>query len=164
MKSKFKKLMAAALVLCLMLALLPAGVLAEGPYTVTFYKADGTTVAADGAYALGTITAKSEEGGAGPFAAGTKVVLSASSPDSRLYTLLVKEADTDTEVETSEENGNITFTMPEGNVKVIAEFRKIVNISVQPVEGADITVSSNTAVRGDEITVTVTPFPACLYN
>ena len=31
MKSKFKKLMAAALVLCLMLALLPAGVLAEGP-------------------------------------------------------------------------------------------------------------------------------------
>lgn len=30
MKSKFKKLMAAALVLCLMLALLPAGVLAEG--------------------------------------------------------------------------------------------------------------------------------------
>lgn len=157
MKSKFKKLMAAALVLCLMLALLPAGVLAEGPYTVTFYKADGTTVAADGAYALGTITAKSEEGGAGPFAAGTKVVLSASSPDSRLYTLLVKEADTNTEVETSEENGNITFTMPEGNVKVIAEFRKIVNISVQPVEGADITVSSNTAVRGDEITVTVTP-------
>ena len=103
MKSKFKKLMAAALVLCLMLALLPAGVLAEGPYTVTFYKADGTTVAADGAYALGTITAKSEEGGAGPFAAGTKVVLSASSPDSRLYTLLVREADTDTEVETSEE-------------------------------------------------------------
>lgn len=157
MKSKFKKLMAAALVLCLMLALLPAGVLAEGPYTVTFYKADRTTVAADGAYALGTITAKSEEGGAGPFAAGTKVVLSASSPDSRLYTLLVKEADTDTEVKTSEENGNITFTMPEGNVKVIAEFRKIVNISVQPVEGADITVSSYTAVRGDEITVTVTP-------
>lgn len=41
MKSKFKKLMAAALVLCLMLALLPAGVLADGPYTVTFYKADG---------------------------------------------------------------------------------------------------------------------------
>ena len=157
MKSKFKKLMAAALVLCLMLALLPAGVLADGPYTVTFYKSDGATEAKDGVYALGTITAKSEDGEAGPFAAGTKVVLSASSPDSRLYTLLVKEADTDTEVETSEENGNITFTMPEGNVKVIAEFRKIVNISVQPVEGADITVSSNTAVRGDEITVTVTP-------
>ena len=157
MKSKFKKLMAAALVLCLMLALLPASVLADGPYTVTFYKSDGTTEAADGVYALGTITAKSEDGGSGPFAAGTKVVLSASSTDSRLYTLLVKEAVTDTKVETLEENGNITFTMPEGNVKVIAEFRKIVNISVQPVEGADITVSSNTAVRGDEITVTVTP-------
>lgn len=157
MKSKFKKLMAAALVLCLMLALLPASVLADGPYTVTFYKSDGTTEAADGVYALGTITAKSEDGSSGPFAAGTKVVLSASSTDSRLYTLLVKEAVTDTKVETLEENGNITFTMPEGNVKVIAEFRKIVNISVQPVEGADITVSSNTAVRGDEITVTVTP-------
>lgn len=102
MKSKFKKLMAAALVLCLMLALLPAGVLAEGPYTVTFYKSDGATEAKDGVYALGTITAKSEDGEAGPFAAGTKVVLSASSTDSRLYTLLVNEADTDTEVETSE--------------------------------------------------------------
>lgn len=34
MKSKFKKLMAAALVLCLMLALLPVGVLAEGPYSI----------------------------------------------------------------------------------------------------------------------------------
>ncbi len=157
MKSKFKKLMAAALVLCLMLALLPAGVLADGPYTVTFYKSDGETEATNGVYALGTITAKSEDGCFGPFAAGTKVVLSASSTDSRLYTCLVKEANTGTEVKTSEENGNITFTMPGCNVKVIAEFRKIVNISVQSVADADITVSSNTAVRGDEITVTVTP-------
>lgn len=157
MKSKFKKLMAAALVLCLMLALLPAGVLADGPYTVTFYKSDGKTEAENGAYTLGTITAKSDGGGSGPFAAGTKVVLSASSTDSRLYTWLVKEADTDAKVETSEENGNITFIMPGCDVKVIAEFRKIVNISVQSVADADITVSSNTAVRGDEITVTVTP-------
>ena len=35
MKSKFKKLMAAALVLCLMLALLPAGVLADGDLGIT---------------------------------------------------------------------------------------------------------------------------------
>lgn len=43
MKSKFKKLMAAALVLCLMLALLPAGVLADGTY---FCEADINSISA----------------------------------------------------------------------------------------------------------------------
>ena len=61
MKARLKKLMAAALTLCLMLAMLPAGVLADGPYTVTFYKADETE-AANGVYEKGTITAKSDDG------------------------------------------------------------------------------------------------------
>ena len=124
MKARLKKLMAAALTLCLMLAMLPAGVLADGPYTVTFYKADETE-AANGVYEKGTITAKSEDGEAGPFAAGTKVVLSVTTD--LLYLLSscrVEEADTGDEVSTSlsVEKGNISFTMPEGDVKVIAEF------------------------------------------
>ena len=45
MKSKFKKLMAAALVLCLVLALLPAAAFAgDDGYSVTYYrKADTET-------------------------------------------------------------------------------------------------------------------------
>ena len=124
MKARLKKLMAAALTLCLMLAMLPAGVLADGPYTVTFYKADETE-AANGVYEKGTITAKSEDGEAGPFAAGTKVVLSVTTDlPYLLSSCRVEEADTGDEVSTSlsVEKGNISFTMPEGDVKVIAEF------------------------------------------
>ena len=76
MKSKFKKLMAAALVLCLMLALLPAGVLAEGPdpnggedggtppdpntkYNITYKNAQGTEKP-NGNFDFGSVYATAE--------------------------------------------------------------------------------------------------------
>ena len=45
MKSKFKKLLATALVLCLVLALLPAAAFADGPYNVTVQNNKGTVPA-----------------------------------------------------------------------------------------------------------------------
>ena len=54
MKSKFKKLLATALVLCLVLALLPAAAFAEGTYTVTFADANGNP---KDSYTFGTVTA-----------------------------------------------------------------------------------------------------------
>ena len=49
MKSKFTKLLATALVLCLVLALLPAAAFAEGKHTITFNNDSGGTFE-DGKY------------------------------------------------------------------------------------------------------------------
>ena len=61
MKSKFKKLMAAALVLCLMLALLPAGVLADG-VTFTYFDITQYKDVANTEFEGGTVSVSEEEG------------------------------------------------------------------------------------------------------
>lgn len=137
MKSKFKKLMAAALVLCLMLALLPVSALADDTYTVTFYKADGTTATnPNGTYALGTISVTDEDGNTGPFAAGTTVTLTAK-PNANEHSGLSYLKIGDDKIELPLKEGQFTKNFEiNNNVSVVAEFSRLFSITTDStVEG-----------------------------
>ena len=126
MKSKFKKLLATALVLCLVLALLPAAAFAAG-YTVTFYKTGGEE-AAGGVYALATMTAKNAAGDTGPFDEGENVTLSftpKAGEDVGIFALEVNGS----AVPISSDPRRFTYTFPiEGNTTVKAEFHRYFDV------------------------------------
>lgn len=143
MKSKFKKLMAAALVLCLMLALLPAGVLADGPHDITVTAPDnGSIQVAQNASSgdLVTFNVTPTDGSYG--------VLSAK--------VISTENSTNVEIEsmTTGKGGVVscTFTMPDYPVTISAVINpyKQVNIS----GGVSATDPSTSAIVGSTVTVT----------
>lgn len=143
MKSKFKKLMAAALVLCLMLALLPAGVLADGPHDITVTAPDnGSIRVAQNASSgdLVTFNVTPTDGSYG--------VLSAK--------VISTENSTNVEIEsmTTGKGGVVscTFTMPDYPVTISAVINpyKQVNIS----GGVSATDPSTSAIVGSTVTVT----------
>ena len=143
MKSKFKKLMAAALVLCLMLALLPAGVLADGPHDITVTAPDnGSIQVAPNASSgdLVTFNVTPTDGSYG--------VLSAK--------VISTENSTNVEIEsmTTGKGGVVscTFTMPDYPVTISAVINpyKQVNIS----GGVSATDPSTSAIVGSTVTVT----------
>ena len=143
MKSKFKKLMAAALVLCLMLALLPAGVLADGPHDITVTAPDnGSIQVAQNASSgdLVTFNVTPTDGSYG--------VLSAK--------VISTENSTNVEIEsmTPGKGGVVscTFTMPDYPVTISAVINpyKQVNIS----GGVSATDPSTSAIVGSTVTVT----------
>lgn len=148
MKSKFKKLMAAALVLCLMLALLPAGVLAEGPYDITV----------DSQLVNGEVTV--DGGSTSSAEAGHTVSFTVTPKDGSYGVLSAKVCGTDdaTEVQiksmTTGEGGIVTctFTMPDYPVTISAVINpyKQVNIS----DGVSATDPSTSAIVGSTVTVT----------
>lgn len=141
MKSKFKKLMAAALVLCLMLALLPAGVLAEGPYAITV----------DSTLANGTVTVEGNATNANE----NDTVTFTATPDVGCGLMSVKvynTADTGMEVKTSPSgNGQYTFTMPEYAVTITATFSKYYTVTYN---SDDVTVNSDSVMNLDWVVVT----------
>lgn len=143
MKSKFKKLMAAALVLCLMLALLPAGVLAEGPHDITVTAPDNGSIqvvqnASSGDLVTFNVTPTD----------GSYGVLSAK--------VISTENSTNVEIEsmTTGKGGVVscTFTMPDYPVTISAVINpyKQVNIS----GGVSATDPSTSAIVGSTVTVT----------
>lgn len=143
MKSKFKKLMAAALVLCLMLALLPAGVLADGPHDITVTAPDNGSIqvaqnASSGALVTFNVTPTD----------GSYGVLSAK--------VISTENSTNVEIESmTTGNGGVvscTFTMPDYPVTISAVINpyKQVNIS----GGVSATDPSTSAIVGSTVTVT----------
>ena len=143
MKSKFKKLMAAALVLCFMLALLPAGVLADGPHDITVTAPDnGSIQVAQNASSgdLVTFNVTPTDGSYG--------VLSAK--------VISTENSTNVEIEsmTTGKGGVVscTFTMPDYPVTISAVINpyKQVNIS----GGVSATDPSTSAIVGSTVTVT----------
>ena len=147
MKSKFKKLMAAALVLCLMLALLPAGVLAEGPHAITVTAPDnGSIQVAESA------------------SAGETVTFNVTPTDGSYGVLSAKVCGTDnaTEVQinsmTTGENGVVScvFTMPEFPVTVSAVINPYKQVGIS--DGVAATDPSTSAIVGS--TVTITPATA----
>ena len=141
MKSKFKKLMAAALVLCLMLALLPAGVLAEGPYTIT----------ADGPLANGTVTV---DGGIDSANENDTVTFTAA-PNEGCGLMSVKVYKTGEESTTVSPSpvgdGKYTFTMPAYDVTITATFSAYHNVTCAT---SDVTVNSPSVMEGDWVIVT----------
>lgn len=141
MKSKFKKLMAAALVLCLMLALLPAGVLAEGPYAITV----------DSTLANGTVTVEGNATNANE----NDTVTFTATPDVGCGLMSVKvynTADTGMEVKTSPiGDGKYTFTMPAYDVTITATFNAYHNVTCAT---SDVAVNSTSIMEGDWVIVT----------
>lgn len=127
MKSKFKKLLATALVLCLVLALLPAAAFANDTYSVTFYKTGGE-VATGGVYALATMTAENEEGSPGPFDNGENVKLSFTSTVNEVVGIFALEVN-GSAVPISSDPRSFTYTFPiEGNTTVKAEFHRYFDV------------------------------------
>lgn len=163
MKSKFKKLMAAALVLCLVLALLPAAAFAgDDGYSVTYYrKADTETPIYGDGYLYGTITVTDSEGSTGPFDANTEVTLTASSKEnlrSELTYLSINGA----EINLPLTDNQYTFTITT-HVDVVAEFSRVFDISTESVEGvANYGLSVQSSVK--DKTITFTPEAAAGYE
>lgn len=152
MKSKFKKLMAAALVLCLMLALLPAGVLAEGPYTITVKNEAGNTPV------HGTVTAAGDDGQTAESFDENAVVTLTASPDSnyKLYSIEINDA-SGKEVKYQISDGKYVFTMPASDVTVTVAFKLIYTVSVEAgLSGGKVEVDQNTVAAGERVNVTVT--------
>ena len=163
MKSKFKKLMAAALVLCLVLALLPAAAFADGGgYSVTYYrKADTEAPISGDGYLYGTITVTDSNESTGPFDADTKVTLTASSKEnlrSELTYLSINGA----EINLPLTDNQYTFTITT-HVDVVAEFSRVFDISTESVEGvANYGLSVQSSVK--DKTITFTPEAAAGYE
>lgn len=183
MKSKFKKLMAAALVLCLMLALLPAGVLAdsetdagdasapEAPVNENVDPNNGDNVGPNpGAQSNGThaITVTAPANGsiqvAQSASAGNTVTFNVTPTDGSYGVLSAKVCGTEnaTEVQidsmTTGENGVVScvFTMPEFPVTVSAVINPYKQVGIS--DGVIATDPSTSAIVGS--TVTITPATA----
>ena len=205
MKSKFKKLMAAALVLCLMLALLPAGVLADvenedageydtiitsggdqpggdqpgggesgggesgggesgggqlgggegtaAEYRITYVNTNGREFVG-GVYANGTIEATSSDE-SGKLISGATITLTAT-PNSADFGLFVLKVDgKDIGFNKSDGKYTGTFTMPESNVTVTAEFRRYYDVTAAQTTGGSVSVNPTTYMYGETVTVSV---------
>ena len=154
MKSKFTKLLATALVLCLVLALLPAAAFAAGKYTITFknYSDENFT---DGRYNYGQIKVNNEDYVTGGYDENTEITLKAVPDDG--YGLAVFEV-TVGGVKQNVTNDTCTFKLTD-NVVVKAAFRELHNVSVYDDEEGiqSIIVNPTTAAKDMTVNVTVTP-------
>ena len=155
MKSKFTKLLATALVLCLVLALLPAAALAASQYTFTFNNDSGLSFS-DGKYTFGQITVNGDTYDASKYNDGDTITLKAEPKPN--CALAVFEVTVGGVAQTITDDDTCTFGLT-GNVVVKAAFRQLVEVGVAiPDEGiADIGVLPEYVIKGDTVTVTVTP-------
>lgn len=151
MKSKFKKLMAAALVLCLMLALLPAGVLADDLGINVTYK-DFTKNETDYGSTGSVIIEKTE----------TENTFKLTATPSEGYGLkrIKVEFGSNAEVDAapySQTAVEYTFTAEQGaNVTVYAAFLELYTVNTSGITGGTVTATPATAFEGDTITLNVT--------
>lgn len=155
MKSKFTKLLATALVLCLVLALLPAAAFAASQYTFTFNNDSGASFS-DGKYTFGQITVNGDTYDASKYNDGDRITLKAEPKPN--CALAVFEVTVGGVAQTITDDDTCTFDLT-GNVVVKAAFRQLVEVGVAiPDEGiADIGVLPAYVIKGDTVTVTVTP-------
>lgn len=153
MKSKFKKLLATALVLCLVLALLPAAAFAEGgKYTISFKNDSGYTFS-DGKYTYGQIKVNNADYNTEGYEADSNITLTAEpKPNYGLAVFKVTVGGTEVPVT----GDTCTFTLT-GNVEVEAAFRELLDVNVEQPEHATITVAPEKATKGTLVTVTVAP-------
>lgn len=155
MKSKFKKLMAAALVLCLMLALLPVGVLADDSVTFTYKNFSGADFGNNGErYTFGKIEVAPKEG-------GEYKLTATPDEDYGLSKLNISVLEDDVEI-TGNAGSTFTcdFTVPEGTTEVIitASFKEVYSVLVDDgMTGGSVAPDKATAFAGDTVTLTVTP-------
>ena len=160
MKSKFKKLLAAALVLCLMLALLPAGVLANDTYAVT-----ADTSITGGKVQFGTEGSNEKLERLENISEGeTVIVYPVANRGYEIRSVSYKHGDPAQEnTLVNDESGNYVFDMPEGDVTVYVTFSNRTDghsITIQKSENGTVTVESpadNTFYADENVTLAVTP-------
>lgn len=151
MKSKFTKLLATALVLCLVLALLPAAAFAEGPYKVTFVNNEGN-VPSNGTLTVNDVELKKGETTSAQIEAGKKVTVTAKPNEG--YGVLSISAD---KVTMTPSSGSYTFTMPESDVVITVQFMPYYSIEDAPeMTGGKVTFPT-TAMYQETVTITATP-------
>ena len=191
MKSKFKKLLAAALVLCLVLALLPAAVFAtdgdvetgadtpdpvtnldpgnvdtepQDPSEVTFTYENfsGNDFENDGnGYAFGKIEVVSKESG------GYKLT---ATPDDGYGLSKLKISVLENDVKITVDAGSTfiyEFSVPSETteVTITASFNKVYSVSVSDgMVGGDVTADKYKAFADDTVTLTVTPIDGFAIN
>lgn len=151
MKSKFKKLLATALVLCLVLALLPAAAFAAG-YTVTMQNNAGE-MPYNGSLTVNETTISRTGTQSVTVENGTPVKV-AATPNSDAYGVLsIQPSDNVTDWNAT----SGTFTMPEGNVVFTVQFMPWRGITVDELGHGSIQTSVPKAMSTQTVTVTVTP-------
>ena len=151
MKSKFTKLLATALVLCLVLALLPAAAFAAG-YTVTMQNNAGE-MPYNGSLTVNETTISRTGTQSVTVENGTPVKV-AATPNSDAYGVLsIQPSDNVTDWNAT----SGTFTMPEGNVVFTVQFMPWRGITVDELGHGSIQTSVPKAMSTQTVTVTVTP-------
>ena len=159
MKSKFTKLLATALVLCLVLALLPAAAFAEGKYTITFNNDSGGTFA-DGKYTNGQIKVNNGDYNTEGYDENTEITLKAEPKPG--YGLAVFEVTVGGEKQ-NVTNDTCTFKLTD-NVVVKAAFRELHDVSVYADEESIQSITVNPTVAAKDMTVNVTVTPKAGYS
>ena len=159
MKSKFTKLLATALVLCLVLALLPAAAFAAGKYTITF-KNDSSSTFADGKYTYGQIKVNNGDYNTEGYDENTEITLKAEPKPG--YGLAVFEVTVGGEKQ-NVTNDTCTFKLTD-NVVVKAAFRELHDVSVYADEESIQSITVNPTVAAKDMTVNVTVTPKAGYS
>lgn len=159
MKSKFKKLLATALVLCLVLALLPAAAFAAGKYTITFKNDSGENFT-DGKYNYGQIRVNNGDYNTEGYDENTEITLKAEPKPG--YGLAVFEVTVGGEKQNVTKD-TCTFKLTD-NVVVKAAFRELHDVSVYADEESIQSITVNPTVAAKDMTVNVTVTPKAGYK
>lgn len=159
MKSKFKKLLATALVLCLVLALLPAAAFAAGKHTITFNN-DSGGIFEDGKYTYGQIKVNNGDYNTEGYDENTEITLKAEPKPG--YGLAVFEVTVGGEKQ-NVTNDTCTFKLTD-NVVVKAAFRELHDVSVYADEESIQSITVNPTVAAKDMTVNVTVTPKAGYS
>ena len=153
MKSKFKKLMAAALVLCLMLALLPAGVLAEGKPTFTYFDITQYKEVANTEFAGGTVSVSEANED------GTYTLTVTADANFGIKRAQLKYDGTDTVSIPIDNVSELTYSIDPKEATAIAVqvgFKELYTVNTSGITGGTVTATPTTAFEGDLITLDVT--------
>lgn len=160
MKSKFKKLLATALVLCLVLALLPAAAFANDTYTVTFADANGNP---KDSYTFGTVTAVLDPRNddtlllSNSFNEGDQVLITATpNPGCGLVSLVVGEVPVP--ISDPADGASYSFEITK-DTTVKAAFRPFHAIEGENCSNGSVSTSKTQAMREDKVVVNATPDP-----
>ena len=149
MKSKFKKLMAAALVLCLMLALLPAGVLADG-VTFTYFDITQYKDVANTEFEGGTVSVSEEE--------GTYTLTVTPDDGFGIKRAQLKYSDGTTVSIPIDNVSGLTYDIdPKGDTTIAVKvgFKELYTVNTSGITGGTVTATPATAIEGDTNTLKV---------
>lgn len=173
MKSKFKKLMAAALVLCLVLALLPAAAFADNEgsqspgggsgslggdtCTITYLNANGTPKPG-GKYDYGTVTVvpnnSNDQGAPAELEKGTEVVITAT-PKQGCGIFKFTVGDEVVEITDPTQSYSTDYTITQ-DTTITAGFNTVYSITIPTFDHGSIT-ADEVAFAGDQVILNVLP-------